>query len=143
LCGFYAGCILITPKPKLGYTLDWRTNTLIPYIFERERQKCWVSGCYYKPADCHESLITRGDVQGWQPSSRRILIFHPANCIGLCKLHHNTELEPSKQEVFNWMIEYYGEEYVIDWLREISLEFKVIPPFVRKVLNFKFSLRKD
>jgi len=131
------------PKPKAGFAISWRTNILIPYILEREKYKCWVSGCYHKASDCHESLITRGDVQGWKPRARRILIFHSANCIGLCKKHHNTELEPTKKEVFDWMIEYYGEEYVIDWLREISLEFKVIPPFVRKVLNFKFSLRKD
>lgn len=126
---------ILIPIPSIDCNLSWRTNILIPYIFEREQYKCWVSGCYYKVSDCHESLITRGDVQGWQPQERRILIFHPVNCIGLCKAHHSTELEPSKPEVFEWMCWYYGDEFVIDWLREISLEFKVVPPFVRQILG--------
>jgi hypothetical protein len=33
------------------------------------------------------------------------------------------------------MIDYYGKEFVIDWLREISQEFKVVPPFIRQILK--------
>lgn len=126
--------------PKVGFTWqgdgNWRSTIFLPYIFNRDGWKCWVLDCYQvKQLSCHESLITRGDVQGWQPKARRILIFHIVNCITLCDKHHNTELEPRKQDVLEWICQYYGKDFVYGWLTEISKEFKIVPPFIREVLR--------
>ena len=124
------------PIPRIGYEWHgvgcWRNVELLPYIFERDNWHCLL--CWRKDISCHEGIVTRANVQGIRPKERQILCYHPANSFSLCHVHHNTELEPSKQQCLEWVIEFYGEDFVYGWLRQISKEFKVIPPFVRSVL---------
>ena len=107
---------------------------LIPIIVERDGL-CWVADCPNRIKDVHEAIVTRGDVQGWKPSKRREIIFHPYNCIGLCDLHHNTENEPKAIDVFNWMCGYYGREVVTVWFRELARQFKVVPGRLKSVIR--------
>lgn len=120
------------PIPQLGFTLQWRNRILVPYIHAREQYKCKT--CYRNSEHVHEGIITRGDVQGWKPKRRRVLIFHPANTVALCHIHHNTALEPSRLQVFDWSIDYYGKDFVYGWLESIAKEFKILPPILKEVL---------
>jgi len=80
----------------------------------------------------HESLVTRGDVQGWPPEVRPA-IFHEYNCIGLCAYHHNTKYEPKAAEVFERKCEEHGQAAVVGWLE--SLPFVKRPGRVQEILN--------
>jgi len=96
------------------------------YLAERDG-RCWVPGCAgHTPSPPHEAMITRGNVQGWpKVDGTRVLIFVPLNTLALCSDHHNTALEPKRNDVADWMLDYYGSD-VVRWLR--SLKFKTRHP---------------
>lgn len=123
--------------PKIGDTWkgcdSWRSAILLPYIGLREWERCWVEYCTEKILTPHEGIVTRGDVQGWMPREKRVLIFTPYNCIALCHKHHNTESEPKPTEVFEWMCQVYGKQNVIDWV--LSLPFRHYKPSIVKQIE--------
>lgn len=108
---------------------------VVQIVLEREGSVCWVADCMCQACDVHEAIVTRGDVQGWKPAKRREVIFHPFNCIALCKIHHNTADEPKAADVFDWMCGYYGRAEVTEWFAELARQFKVVPGRLRNVIR--------
>lgn len=108
--------------PPTGSVIDWRMLELSEILYRRDGA-CWIPDCNgHTTSSIHEAIVTRGDVQGWQPKSRRLEIFNGLNCIRLCDLHHNTALEPAREEIAAFMADLYGLDIVLDWL--LSLEFR-------------------
>jgi hypothetical protein len=94
------------------------------FLFGRDGW-CWVEGCFGGDGlYVHHAVLRKSDVQGWQPRERRCTIDNPYVCVSLCGDHHETDLEPSREEVADWMYEQYGEDFVrfLRWLK-----FKVHP----------------
>jgi len=71
----------------------------------------------------HEGLVTRAQVPGW-PFPKRGLIFSELNCILLDNQHHLAH-PPSRQQVWVWQSERYGEEVLKTWY--LGLFEKVTP----------------
>lgn len=95
------------------------------YLYGRDGI-CWVGDlrCSKVFTPLHHAVLRKSDVQGWQPKARRVLIDTPYNLIRLCTAHHETALEPKREEVADWMFGKYGSDFV-RWLR--WLQFKVHP----------------
>lgn len=117
--------------PEPGTTVKDQRDRILWFVRARDGA-CWVKGVVGAGvAYMHEAVVTRGDVQGW-PKGWRCLIHVPYNCVILPDAYHNTELEPSRAEVADWMYRRYGEDFVL-WL--LSLPFRIRPPQVREWLN--------
>ena len=108
-------------------------NELKRAIFESQGWKCWVEDCPYPALHLHEAIITKGDVQG-SSDELKAAINHLYNCIGLCRAHHNTALEPKAIDVYNWMVEQHGQQ-VVEWVAELAQAFKVVPGRLKEILN--------
>ena len=97
---------------------------LAMYLFQRDGI-CWVKGCTCTiPTRPHHAVIRRSDVQGWQPRERRCVIDTPYVLVNLCVEHHETALEPSREEVADWMLAHYGSDVIRYYC---WLPFKVHP----------------
>lgn len=112
--------------------MHWRDNTLGPILYQRDGL-CWVENCPARGFSSIHEVITRGDVMGWQPPERRLVIYNGLNSIRLCHLHHNTADEPRLVSVFDWMAEQYGLDIVFGWVT--SLEFKGKHPALEWMLK--------
>jgi hypothetical protein len=105
--------------PDIGASVqEWR-NTLQPFIYDRDGP-CWVTGCDGHNISYMHEAIRRGAVMGW-PKPWRVIIQNPFNCVILCDLHHETHREPAPEEIADWMLDTYGNDYLL-WLE--SLPFK-------------------
>lgn len=72
--------------------------------------------------DTHESLVTRGDVQGW-PLPWRVIIHNIYNCVNVHRPCHD-KVDP--QAVWDYKCRLYGKKELLKWWR--SLPFKSSPP---------------
>lgn len=97
----------------------WRVSDLYQQLRSRDGN-CW--NCDGGLVTYIHEVVTRGNVMGWQPKTRRLAIFNGLNSIILCPRCHNTEHEPKASVVFDWMAEQYGENTVAEWLQ--SLRFR-------------------
>ena len=112
---------LVPYFPKPGTT--GHLPTLAAFVQGRDGH-CAVPGCdYHQGTPPHHGVLRRSDVQGWD-RRLRCLIDTPYCVLQLCVLHHETALEPSREEVANWMWLRYGPDFV-RWLR--WLPYKVHP----------------
>ena len=123
-------------------------NGLKRQIFEAQGWSCWVEGCPYPAIHLHESLITKGDVQGCSNAMKKA-INHEYNCIGLCHKHH--KYAPRAIDVFSKMCDDFGQGSVIDWLlsfdfvnrpmdvKEILISVGIDPNVIRQTQNFPLT----
>jgi len=109
------------PPPGCEDVMRWRNNALARALHRRD-SFCWVGSSECLGFGSIHEVITRGDVMGWQPPERRLVIYNGINSLKLCSVHHNTALEPGLVEVFDWMAEQYGLDVVFGWVT--SLKFK-------------------
>lgn len=116
--------------PAVGADFAGHCAAVKAYLLRQRDGWCWVRE-HKQPtwekcspaliAHKHEGPIRRSDVQGW-PKPWRVIIHNPFNCVILGAAHHSTEHEPSREQIANWMLDYYGDPYV-RWLA--SLPFKM------------------
>jgi hypothetical protein len=99
--------------PGIGADLKAHRAALGAYVMARDGQ-CWAKGCAGHYHSYMHEAIRRSAAQGWK-RPWRILIHTPYNCLMLCDLHHETELEPSVMDVAEWMLAAYGPDYIA-WL---------------------------
>ena len=99
------------------------------YVQQRDGL-CIVQGCAGKnPAGAarHEN-IRRGNV--WRASDpRQVVIFAPTNCCILCGDHHNTDKEPSKEQLADIFYTMYGIDY-LRWLMYLDSMLRTRHPLM-------------
>lgn len=113
-----------------GPDSKWTGHRAAVWAYCRSRDVCvvdkqirgWANDEHCKGTilDLHEGIISRQDVRGWT-WDRKLSIHTPYNCIVLCRGHHETEYEPSRVEVANWMLWMYQRRF-FEWID--SLPFK-------------------
>lgn len=104
-------------KDELRERIDWL------YSAYRDRV-CLVCGEHFGVFDLHHSIVTKKDVQGWQPKSKRKIVDVELNFIPLHNWCHISN-PPTKDRSWKHQCKFYGEEIMSEWY--YSLPFKVLP----------------
>jgi len=117
--------------PQAGDSVREHRFKLKRWLLQRQFMcaGCWQPlGASTAGVHMHECMISRGNVQGWQPKGRRVLIFTAYNCLLLCRdcnLSLGGKNPPGRLVAFKRQCKLYGEEAVVQWLK--SLPFKAHP----------------
>jgi hypothetical protein len=115
-------------KPGVTYHRDGVTA----YVIERDGI-CWVKGCTCpRPSQLHHAVLRKSDVQGWQPKPLRTLIDTPYCLIKLCDEHHEGPQEPSRETVADWMLAYYGFDFV-RWLQYLPFTIHPLRGWIERI----------
>jgi len=100
--------------------LDWLYGRVRPRL-------CVACGEPFSTFDMHEGIVSRRDVQGWK-YPKNLLIMNEINCI---PLHHtcNIDRPPSRQQVWDSQVEFYGKELVELWCYDLPWKTKRPPRY--------------
>ena len=117
-------------QPPLTTDQSWHRKELKEQLLWKRDRVCRGCGCIWGKATAihmHEGIISKRDVQGWQPPSWRGQINIEANTILLChdcNLGLHGKNPPPREQVLREQVGIYGPD-VIKWLA--SLPFKSHP----------------